>query len=69
LEASTRFDLDNIIMNSYIKQLDNKVQMSATDMAYALTSLLESPEKVRIGNEREFIGQERANNENSNINN
>jgi hypothetical protein len=43
-------------MNSYIKQLDNKVQMSATDMAYALTSLLESPEKVRIGNEREFIG-------------
>ena len=37
------FDLSDILTNSFSYQYDHKLQISATDMAYAITSLLENP--------------------------
>ena len=35
--------MDDIIINSYTRQFDEKTQISAMDMAYSISSLLESP--------------------------
>ena len=37
------FGMTEILMNSFSLQFDERIQLSATDMAYAVTSLLESP--------------------------
>jgi hypothetical protein len=43
METAEEFGLDEIIMHSYIRQFDPKTQVSASDMAYAISSLLEHP--------------------------
>ena len=35
-------------MNSFIRQIDNKTQMSAADVAYSVTSILENPTVVSL---------------------
>ena len=43
LEKSPQFDLGKIIQSSYVRQVTESLQVSATDMAHAISSLLESP--------------------------
>lgn len=43
LEINDDFGLSEIIMKSFIRQFDPQTQISATDMAYAISSLLEFP--------------------------
>jgi hypothetical protein len=43
MNISEEFGLDEIIMHSYIRQFDANTQVSSSDMAYAITSLLEHP--------------------------
>lgn len=42
-KVSDKFGLNEIVMNSYSRQFNSKLQLSATDCAYAVTSLLEHP--------------------------
>ena len=46
LENSHQFGLDDILVNSYVKQIDPKTQISALDSAYALSSIIECPFNV-----------------------
>lgn len=57
---SESFGMRDILMNSFSLQLDSQLQLSATDMAYAVTALLENP----IDDNKE-----EGDNENSNPNN
>lgn len=50
IEIAPKFDLENILFSSFVRQIDNKTQMNAADMVYAITSLLESPRNVMIDN-------------------
>ena len=43
IEKSPAFGLNEIVMNSYSRQFNSSMQLSATDCAYAITSLLEHP--------------------------
>jgi hypothetical protein len=43
MEISEDFGLDEIIMNGYVRQFDSQTQVTATDMAYAIASLLDHP--------------------------
>ena len=43
IKMQKMFGLDHILMNSFVLQVDEKTQLSAADMVYALTSLLECP--------------------------
>lgn len=43
LEINDDFGLSEIVMNSFVRQFDPQTQVSATDMAYAISSLLEYP--------------------------
>ena len=43
MEISDKFGLNDITMASYSRQFNSQMQLSATDCAYAATSLLESP--------------------------
>ena len=43
LEINDDFGLSEIIMRSFVRQFDPQTQISATDMAYAISSLLEYP--------------------------
>lgn len=45
-----QFDLDHILFSSFVRQIDHKTQLSASDMVYAVTSLLESPKSVMVEN-------------------
>ena len=42
-EVAGEFGLNDISMTSYSRQFDSKTQLSATDMAYAVSALLETP--------------------------
>lgn len=42
-EVVQEFNLNDISMTSYSRQFDAKTQLSATDMAYAISALLETP--------------------------
>jgi len=59
MKESEKLDLDGIIMNSYVRQFDEKTQVTATDMAYSISSLLEHPNSTREMNNNE--GQENFN--------
>ena len=48
-EVCAEFNMGEILMNSFSLQYDGRIQLSATDMAYAVTSLLESPSAGNIG--------------------
>lgn len=43
MNVAEEFGLDEIIMHSYVRQFDPITQVSSSDMAYAITSLLEHP--------------------------
>jgi len=43
LEIAEDFGLNEIVMHSFVRQFDPQTQISATDMAYALASILENP--------------------------
>ena len=42
-EIAEEFGLNEIVMHSFVRQFDPQTQISATDMAYALASILENP--------------------------
>ncbi len=46
LEIAEDFGLNEIVMHSFVRQFDSQTQVSATDMAYAISSLLEFPAVV-----------------------
>eukprot|EP00347_Sterkiella_histriomuscorum_P008719 403344017 len=50
LENCHIFALDNIMQKTYMLQLDHKTQILATDMAYSVTTILESPKNLNIKN-------------------
>ena len=39
-------NLGGICINTFIRQIDPKTQISATDMVYALSSIIESPKNL-----------------------
>ena len=43
IEVASEFNLNDISMISYSRQFDARTQLSATDMAYAISALLETP--------------------------
>ena len=43
LDKSHLFNLDNILISSYTYQASDSLQLSALDMAHAVSSLLEAP--------------------------
>ena len=46
MENAPDFQLGNIIVNTFVRQLDGKTQASAIDMVYAISSILESPKNL-----------------------
>lgn len=49
-EIAPKFDLQNLLFSSFVRQIDNKLQINASDMVYAITALLESPKPVMVEN-------------------
>lgn len=43
IDVASEFGLNEIMMTSYTRQFDARTQLSATDMAYAVSALLETP--------------------------
>ena len=43
LEVASDYGLNEIMMTSYSRQFDARTQLSATDMAFAVCALLETP--------------------------
>lgn len=43
LDVAGEFSLNEIMFSSYARQFDAKTQLSASDMAYAIAALLETP--------------------------
>lgn len=43
IDVAAEFGLNEILMTSYSRQFDARTQLSATDMAYAVSALLETP--------------------------
>jgi hypothetical protein len=41
-----RFNLDELIQHTYVRQYNEKLRLSANDMAYSIASLLEHPTKL-----------------------
>jgi hypothetical protein len=41
------YNLDDVYFSTFVRQMDNKTQMSSADVVYALSALLESPSHVR----------------------
>jgi hypothetical protein len=41
-----RFGLEELIQHTYVRQYNEKLRLSANDMAYAIASLLEHPTKL-----------------------
>jgi hypothetical protein len=44
--AAQEYGITDIIMNIFVRQIDNKTQVSAVDTVYALSSILESPKNL-----------------------
>ncbi len=67
LQVASDFGLNEIMMTSYSRQFDNKTQLSATDMASAISALLETPISGATDNDGENVNPNRgaANNNNS----
>ena len=58
LTLGHEFDLNDIIETTFVVQIDRKTQISAFDMVYAVSAILESPKKIKqdewssIGNKK-----------------
>jgi hypothetical protein len=50
LEYADRLKLEHIMINSFIRQIDYKTQVASTDMAYAISSILDSHKLVEAKN-------------------
>lgn len=62
-QATERFGLSNLMIQSFILQADQKLQVSAQDMAYSVSALLESPKSLTPGMENHHetnLGQNRV---------
>ena len=59
IEKSEDFGLVNIAINTYIKQIDSKMQISAIDMIYAISSILESPKNLNRKDLKSFVKTEK----------
>ncbi len=46
MQIAGEFGLGNIVMNTFIRQMDTKTQMTAIDIVYAISSILESPKNL-----------------------
>jgi hypothetical protein len=46
LEKCESFGLNEILINTYLRQFDEKTQISAIDMSYAVSGLLEHPARL-----------------------
>ena len=49
-EIAPKFGLENLLFSSFVRQINNKTQLNASDMVYVVNSLLESPKPVLIDN-------------------
>lgn len=54
LEVSQKFGMDDALINTFIRQIDHKTQLSACDVVYSVSSMLEyhkflSQEEVSLG--------------------
>jgi cell division control protein 45 len=58
-DIAPKFDLQNLLFSSFIRQIDNKTQINASDMVYAVTALLESPRPVMVDNLNDNNAEER----------
>ena len=47
LTLGHEFDLNDIIETTFVVQIDRKTQISAFDMVYAVSAILESPQKIK----------------------
>ena len=47
LTSGHEFDLNDIIETTFVVQIDRKTQISAFDMVYAVSAILESPKKIK----------------------
>lgn len=46
LNNCDQYGLDNMMIQTYLLQLDHKTQITAIDMVHSITSLLESPRNL-----------------------
>jgi hypothetical protein len=46
LEKCESFGLNEMLMNTYLRQFDEKTQISSIDMSYSISSLLEHPTRL-----------------------
>lgn len=53
LDKSHLFSLEKILISSFICQINDSLQISALDMAQAVSSLLEAPYNLQAINDRE----------------
>ena len=60
-EVAPKFGLNNLLFPSFVRQINNKTQMNASDMVYVVTSLLESPKPVLIENIPDIEEEENKN--------
>jgi len=49
-DVADDFGLSDIMMTSYSRQFDSRTQLTATDMAYTISALLETPMNDQTGN-------------------
>lgn len=57
LTKSSEFGLEKVLMRSFVRQVTETVQVSATDMAYALSTLLEYPSNVNTFTDEQSFKQ------------
>lgn len=62
-------ELDKILTSSYARQVTEDQQISAQDMAYAISSLLEAPHHINLLNETDDIKDSKMNQIGSSSNN
>jgi len=62
-------ELDKILTSSYARQVTEDQQISAQDMAYAISSLLEAPHHINLLNEHDEIKNSKINQIDSSSNN
>ena len=55
INVASDFGLNDIMMTSFSRQFDSKTQLSATDMAYAISALLETPMQAQDASDGENV--------------
>ena len=60
LDKSNDFGLDKILIDSFVRQITETIQISALDATYALSSLLEFPLHINAYNEQQSQQQNKT---------